>query len=98
MRHFTSKSSLDKIQDSGVINVGDRGCVFCVPASQRVLSPRNTEAALGIKRGRGNAFIEFDAGVGEFDDVVNPLTRSRELLFRGNIDLTGRNPTFNLNR
>lgn len=38
------------------------------------ISRRDVEKALGIARGKGNSFIDFDAKPGEFDEAFNPLT------------------------
>jgi len=56
--------------------------------------PRDVERQLGIKRGRGNHYVELDARPGEFEVVNNPLTGAREFVFDGDVDLTNRNPTF----
>lgn len=61
-------------------------------------SPRDVEEALGIKRGRGNHYVEFDAKPNEYQTVRNPQTGATETVFRGNVNLSDRNPTFHENR
>ncbi len=56
------------------------------------------EEALGIGRGRGNHYAEFDAKTSEFSVVKNPTTGATERVFKGDVDLSGRNPTFHKNR
>jgi hypothetical protein len=56
------------------------------------------ETELGIKRGKGGAYVDFDAVPGEFTVVKNPVTGAREFVFRGRVDLTGRKPVFKINR
>ncbi len=98
LRHFTSRSSLDRIRSEGVIRAGDSGRVFAVRARGMPGNPRDLERALGIARGRGNAYVEFDALELEFDVVLNPLTGARESQYRGDVDLAERNSAFFLNR
>ena len=98
VRHFTNVSNLSKIQEGNILLAGDHGSVFAVSARSRPSSPRDVEKALGISRGRGNAFVDFDAILGEFEIRVNTLTGAREFVFRGDIDLTHRQPHFSRNR
>jgi len=98
VRHFTSVGNLSKIQEGNILLAGDHGCVFAVSARGQPSSPRDVEKALGISRGRGNAFVDFDAVPGEFEIRVNALTGAREFVFRGDIDLTHRQAHFSRNR
>src|SRR5437660_717608 len=77
-RHFTSVGNLSKIQEGNVLLAGDHGCVFAVSARGQPPSPRDVEKALGISRGRGNAFVDFAAVPGEFEIRVNALTGAQE--------------------
>jgi hypothetical protein len=56
------------------------------------------EQQLGIRRGRGNNYVEFDAKPGEYTTVKNPETGATEKVFQGDVDLTDRDPTYNKNR
>jgi hypothetical protein len=69
-----------------------------VKAQGKPGSPRDVEEALGIKRGRGNNYVEFDAKSGEFQTVKNARTGATETVFDGDLDLAGRNATFHTNR
>jgi hypothetical protein len=89
---------LSKIQEGNILLAGDHGCVFAVSARGQPPSPRDVEKALGISRGRGNAFVDFDAIPGEFEIRVNALTGAREFVFRGDIELTYRQAHFARNR
>src|SRR4029453_5308102 len=86
VRHFTSVGNLSKIQEGNILLAGDHGCVFAVNDRGQPPSPRDVEKALGISRGRGNAFVDFDAIPGEFEIRVNALTGAREFVFRDDIE------------
>ena len=92
VRHFTNSSGLRGIQQSGVIRAGDKGRVFAVPARGKPGSPRDVERTLGLRPGRGRNYVEFNASPDEFEIVTNPGTGAREFRFRGDVDLTERNP------
>ncbi|MFT3925432.1 MAG: RHS repeat-associated core domain-containing protein [Myxococcales bacterium] len=98
VRHFTNAKGIRGIQADRVIRASDQNSVFTVRAQGRTGSPRDVEEALGISRGRGNNYVEFDAQPGEFRVVGNARTGATELIFDGNVDLSNRNPTFNSNR
>jgi hypothetical protein len=98
VRHFTSVGNLSKIQESNILLAGDYGCVFAVSARGQPPSLRDVEKTLGILRGKGNAFVDFDAIPGEFEIRVNALTGAREFVFRGDVDLTHRQAHFVRNR
>jgi hypothetical protein len=98
VRHFTSVGNLSRIQASSVLRAGDQGRVFAVSARGTLPSPRVVEKTLGISRGRGNAFVEFDAVREEFEIRLNALTGAREFVSQGNIDRTNRNAHFSRNR
>ena len=98
VRHFTSVGNLSKIREGNILVAGDHECVFAVSARDQPPSPRDVEKALGIARGRGNAYIEFDTIPGEFEIRANALTGAREFVFRGDIDLTHRQAHFSRNR
>ena len=98
VRHLTSVGNLSKIQEGNILLADDHGCVFAVSVRGQPPSPRDGETALGISRGRGNACVDFDAIPGEFESRINALTGAREFVFRGDIDLTHRQPHFSRNR
>ncbi len=56
------------------------------------------EARLGIKAGRGNNYVEFDAFPYEYEIVTNRVTGAREFIFKGDVDISNRNPKFKRNR
>jgi len=98
VRHFTNSKGAQGIKDSNTIKVRDQNSVFTVKAKGKPGSPRDVEQRLGIGRGRGNNIVEFDASPNEFKVVKNPITGATERVFKGDVDLTNRNPTFKKNR
>ncbi len=98
VRHFTNSKGLKGIDTDGIIRAGDQNSVFTIKAKGKPGSTRDIEESLGIKRGRGSNYVEFDASPNEFEIVENPLTGTTERKFKGDIDLTGRNATFHRNR
>ncbi|MEM8940481.1 MAG: HYD1 signature containing ADP-ribosyltransferase family protein [Bacteroidota bacterium] len=61
------------------------------------MSPRDAEQSLGIKRGRGSHYVEYDVNPNEVEILKNPLTGANEYNIKGNVDLTERNPVFKRN-
>jgi RHS repeat-associated protein len=98
VRHFTNSKGVKGIENKGIITASDQNKVFTVKAQGKPGSPRDVEEALGIKRGRGNNYVEFDAKPGEFQTVKNARTGATETVFDGDVDLAGRNATFHRNR
>jgi hypothetical protein len=98
VRHFTNSKGAQGIQDSNTIKASDQNSVFTVKAKGKPGSARDVEQQLGIGRGRGNNMVEFDASPNEFSVVKNPVTGATERVFKGDVDLTNRNPTFKKNR
>ena len=78
VRHFTNKRGMEYIRETGIIRAGDQNRIFTVRARGKPGSPRDVERQFGIKRGRGNCYVEFDASADEFEVVKNPLTGSTE--------------------
>jgi len=98
VRHYTRTNSMKKIKSDMKIVSGDKGSVFTVNARKKLGSPSDAESRLGIKDGKGNAYIEFDASHGEFAIVENKYTGATEYVFSGDVDLAARNPAFKINR
>ena len=98
LRHFTNSKGLKGIQEESVIRARDQNKVFSVRAQGKPGSPRDVEEALRIRRGHGNNYVEFDARPGEFQVIRNPKTGATEVVFDGDLNLSGRNPTFHNNR
>lgn len=94
LRHYTSKSGLNGIKAEQKIIAGDKNSVFATPARSKPMSQADAEKTLGITRGKGAQTVEFDAYPNEFTIRKNPLTKSKEYVIRGNVDLTGRNPRY----
>ena len=42
--------------------------------------------------------VEFDASPTEFNVIKSPVTGATERVFKGDVDLTNRNPAFKKNR
>ncbi|MEO5326514.1 HYD1 signature containing ADP-ribosyltransferase family protein, partial [Mesorhizobium sp. CC13] len=98
LRHYTSKSSLEKILDSKKIIARDQNRVFATLAGSGKLSPRDVESKFGLQRGRGGAYIEFDTRRGEFTPRYNSDFGVTEWTHRGDFDITDRNYVGYLNR
>jgi hypothetical protein len=98
VRHFSNSKGVKGIESEGVITASDQNKVFTVRAQGKPGSPRDVEEALGIKRGRGNNYVEFDANADEIQTIKNARTGATETVFDGNVDLAGRNATFHKNR
>ncbi|WP_280138433.1 RHS repeat-associated core domain-containing protein, partial [Pseudovibrio denitrificans] len=94
VRHYTSVSSLKKIRSDNALIASDQNRVFLTKAKGKPLSPKDAENTLGIGKGKGNEIVEFDAYLDEIEVVKNPLTKTREITVKGNIDLNGRKPKF----
>jgi hypothetical protein len=92
LRHYTRVSTKDRILAERRILARDQNKVFVEPAERKALSPREAEAKYLLKRGKGNAFVEFDARPEEVNQQTNRLTGARETFFRGDVDLSERNP------
>jgi hypothetical protein len=92
LRHYTRISSKDRILAEGRMLAKDQNKVFVERAERKPLSPREAEAKYLLKRGKGNACVEFDGLPEELHQQVNGLTGERELFLQGDVDLSQRNP------
>lgn len=92
LRHYTRKSSAESILSDGVLAAWDQNKVFVERASRKPLSPRDAESTYLLKRGKGNAYVEFDVQPDEVHEQKNSITGATELYLIGDVDLTGRNP------
>lgn len=92
LRHYTRVSSKERILTEGRLIARDQYKVFVERADRQLLSPRQAEARYLLKRGKGNAYIEFDAFPEEIYEQTNPLTGALEFFLRGDVDLSTRNP------
>ncbi len=92
VRHYTRKSSRDKILIDDEIEAQDQNKVFVEHANGAPYSPRDAEARYRLKRGKGNAYIEFNAEEGEVEEQMNALTGKAEYFLRGDVDLKDRDP------
>jgi len=59
------------LQD-GVLRASDQNKVFMLRAKGKPMTPRDAERTLGIKRGRGNAVIEFHVPNSSVSERFNP--------------------------
>nr|WP_289846791.1 HYD1 signature containing ADP-ribosyltransferase family protein [Colwellia sp. E2M01] len=87
VRHYTNKSSANKIMDSGEIVAKDNGRVYVESASKKALSPKKAEAKHKIKEGKGNSYVETDVPADNIEMVKNPLTGKKEMTIKGNVKL-----------
>ncbi|HEV3261916.1 MAG TPA: HYD1 signature containing ADP-ribosyltransferase family protein [Gemmataceae bacterium] len=92
LRHYTRVSSKERILAEGQLLARDQNKVFVERADHKPLSTREAEARYLLKRGKGNAYVEFDARVDEVSEQTNRLTGEIELFLPGDVDLAGRNP------
>lgn len=92
VRHYTRKSSKDKIVADGRVIARDQNKVFVEYADADPHGPRDAEERYLLKRGKGNAYVEFDVGPADVQERVNPLTGKREYFLLGDVDLTLRKP------
>jgi len=92
LRHYTRTSSKERILIEQRIFARDQHKVFVERAERPPLSRRQAEATYLLKRGKGNAYIEFNALLEEISEQTNTLTGAIELFFQGDIDLAGRDP------
>ena len=92
MRHYTRESSKDEILEVDRIVAKDQNKVFVEHADADPYSARDAEDRYKLKRGRGIAYVEFEADDLEIEEQVNPLTGRREFFIRGDVDLTHRAP------
>jgi hypothetical protein len=70
----------------------DQNKVFVERADRSPLSPRQAETTYLLKRGKGNAYIEFEAFPEEIHAQTNSLTGTNELFLLGDVDLSTRHP------
>jgi hypothetical protein len=92
LRHYTRTSSKERILLEQSIIARDQHKVFVERADRPPLSRRQAETKYLLKRGKGNAFIEFNALLEEICEQTNPLTGTIELFLQGNVDLSVRDP------
>ncbi len=93
VRHYTKRSSADKILKEGVIKAGIKTHkVFVERARRKPLAPRDAEDKYGITEGKGNAVIEFDVDEMELDFRYNPITKTDEYFIESDVTLKRRNP------
>ena len=98
VRHYTRASSKDSILEEMEIFSKDQNKVFVEKANRGPLSPREAEAAYLLKRGKGNAYVEFDIQPAELESQTNRLTGDEEMFLRGDVDLSKRRPEGHDNR
>jgi len=92
-------SVADNIPREGIIKAGSRNRVYVEKAQPNAGingvvpgSACDKEKELGLKRGRGNAGIDFDARPDEFRSEYNPRTKHTDLFIEGDVALDTRNP------
>jgi HYD1 signature containing ADP-ribosyltransferase len=92
LRHYTRISTLARIATDGMLVARDQNKVFVERADRRPLGPREAEEVYLLKRGKGSAYIEFDAESDELLEQTNSLTGETEYFLEGDVDLTDRQP------
>jgi HYD1 signature containing ADP-ribosyltransferase len=92
LRHYTRTSSKERILSEERIVARDQNKIFVERADRSPLSPRQAETTYLLKRGKGNAYIEFDAFPEEIHVQTNSLTGTIEFFLLGDVDLSMRHP------
>ncbi len=92
VRHYTRRSSKDRILEDMRLVPKDQHKVFVEKADRDALSPKQAEATYLLKRGKGNSYVEFDAQPAELASQTNRLTGATEWFLRGEVDLSKRRP------
>lgn len=92
VRHYTRVGSKDRILEAMRLIPRDQHKVFVEKADREPLAPRQAEANYLLKRGKGNAYVEFEVQVKELESQTNRLTGETELFLRGEVDLSDRDP------
>ena len=92
LRHYTRKSSKERILADRHLLARDQNKIFVERADHDPLNPHEAEGRYLLKRGKGNAYVEFDAQAEEVHEQTNRLTGEMELFLYGDVDLSGRNP------
>nr|WP_299491084.1 RHS repeat-associated core domain-containing protein [uncultured Shewanella sp.] len=87
VRHYTKKSSANKIMESGEITSKDHGRVYVESANKKALSPKKAESVHKIKPGKGNSYIETDVPTSNIEMIKNPLTGKQEMTIKGTVKL-----------
>jgi hypothetical protein len=88
MRHYTNSAGAQGIMRDGVIKASDQNKVFLLRAKGRLLSPRDAERKLGIRRGHGQKVVEFDAPADRIFSRHNPVMGITEWYAEGNLAVT----------
>jgi RHS repeat-associated protein len=88
IRHYTNTKGLEGIEKEGVIKASDKNRVFAESANKRPLPPRDAEKKYGIKRGRGQNYVETSVPENRVKRVKNPRTKSEELQIEGDLHLS----------
>lgn len=91
VRHYTRVSSMRRILAENMVRARDQNKVFLELANSRPLAPRDVEERYDIDRGKGNAFVEFDADPHELEVKYNERIRLHEYFIVGDVDLADRN-------
>jgi RHS repeat-associated protein len=95
IRHYTNTTNtkgLSGIQASSIIRASDQDRVFAESARRKPLSPREAESTYGLKRGRGQNYVETDVPANQVSKRYNPKTQADELVIKGDVTLD--NPSF----
>ncbi|WP_196138292.1 polymorphic toxin-type HINT domain-containing protein [Aliikangiella sp. G2MR2-5] len=87
VRHYTNKSSADKIKEDGTIKASDNNRVYFEDAKKKPLSPKKAEAKHKIKEGKGNSYVETNVKKSDIEMVKNPLTGKKEMTVKGDVKL-----------
>lgn len=87
VRHYTSKSAVDKIMEEGRILASDQNKVFVTMAKGKLLGDTKTDDLLGVKPGRGRSVIEFDVPSHRLETQFNSRQGRVEHFIRGDVQM-----------
>jgi hypothetical protein len=87
IRHYTNRSGINGIEDSGVIRASDQNRVFGEPARGKPLSPAEAKDKYGLAPGHGRDYVETDVLASRVQRVWNAKTRAFELVIKGDVQL-----------
>lgn len=90
VRHYTRVSGMQKIVEEQKVIARDQNKVFVERAGRKPMSPNDAEEHYQLKRGRGDAYVEFDVRDDEVKVQFNARTQLEEFYVVGDVDLTDR--------
>jgi len=88
MRHYTSRSGSNGIEEDELIKASDQNKVFFEKAKGKPLSRADAEEKYLLKPGKGRDVVETDVPVSRLNKETNPLTGKTEYTVKGDVPLS----------